>query len=125
MSTWGGGGATFVADAGGITLALPEATAALHLDGAITLGLRPEHLFPGAGPRGGDMLATVELVEGMGAETMVHLRVGTERLVMRIPGDQEVPTVGELTCHADLSRAHYFDAATGARIDTSTEAVSA
>ncbi|WP_341907217.1 sn-glycerol-3-phosphate ABC transporter ATP-binding protein UgpC [Polaromonas sp. YR568] len=80
--------------------------------GQIT-GVRPEHLD--IGPSGWAL--QVETVELLGAERLVHARLGEERLIIRTHEDQPAPAVGSII-HAlpREDRMHYFDAQTGQRI---------
>jgi sn-glycerol 3-phosphate transport system ATP-binding protein len=86
-------------------------------DGKI-LGVRPEHLEPcGAGEA---MLAIeVDLVEPLGADTLVYGHVGGNaaeaRVVVRLPASQQVPG-GRLPLRYSAANTHWFDAATGKRI---------
>ena len=76
------------------------------------LGIRPEHLDIGdAG-----WALQVETVELLGAERLVHARLGDEKLIIRTHEDQGAPAVGS-TIHAlpREDRVHWFDAATGQR----------
>ncbi|MDP2315974.1 MAG: ABC transporter ATP-binding protein [Pseudomonadota bacterium] len=70
------------------------------------VGVRPNDVRIGAGPHE----ATVEVVEKLGFEAMVHLRVGTEVLVARVEG-----AVPSGTVRVDFARAYRFDRATGER----------
>ncbi|MBM4368306.1 MAG: ATP-binding cassette domain-containing protein [Deltaproteobacteria bacterium] len=71
------------------------------------VGVRPEAVQLGAGPH----VATVEVVERLGFESHVHLRLGDEPLVARVEGP--VPS-GEV--RVDFARSYRFDRATGARV---------
>ena len=93
------------------------ARAAGHAGRPVILGLRPEHLhdartLPAADPAR-TFPATIEVCEPMGAETFLHLRVGTATLIARVaPGPHH--TVGTILPLAlALEHAHLFDAATG------------
>jgi sn-glycerol 3-phosphate transport system ATP-binding protein len=76
------------------------------------LGIRPEHLD--IGQTGWEL--QVETVELLGAERLVHARLGDEKLIIRTHEDQGAPAVGS-TIHAlpREERLHWFDAATGQR----------
>jgi sn-glycerol 3-phosphate transport system ATP-binding protein len=76
------------------------------------LGVRPEHLD--IGPTGWAL--QVETVELLGAERLVHARLGEEQLIIRTHEDQGAPEVGS-TIHAQPreDRLHWFDATTGQR----------
>ncbi|MGA8391591.1 MAG: sn-glycerol-3-phosphate import ATP-binding protein UgpC [Burkholderiaceae bacterium] len=82
--------------------------------GAI-LGIRPEHLT--LGTEGWPLL--VETVELLGAERLIHARLGDEMLTIRTEEATPPPAVGS-TCHAlpRPDRLHWFDAGTGRRIET-------
>lgn len=83
----------------------------------LELGVRPEDIgASGDGPESTRCRATVDLVEPMGSETFVHLRLGDAPLLSRLSGDA-VPRVGEtIELVLNLSRAHLFDAASGAAV---------
>jgi multiple sugar transport system ATP-binding protein len=108
---------------GAIEIAVGDAVlrAAAKGSGAeVTIGIRPEHLTvaspsdPGEGQLRLDGL--VEVVEPLGAETMVEVNCRGKRLLVRIKGDT-LPTVGEkLILHAERERFFYFDAASGRRL---------
>ena len=73
----------------------------------VVWGVRPEAVRLGVG----DRRATVEVVERLGFESHVHLRMGGERLVARVEG--AVPA-GEVAVRFD--RVLRFDPTTGTRI---------
>jgi sn-glycerol 3-phosphate transport system ATP-binding protein len=79
-----------------------------------TLGIRPEHLT--LGNEGWQL--QVETVELLGAERLIHARLGDELLTIRTEEATPPPAVGG-TCHAlpRPDRLHWFDAGTGRRID--------
>jgi multiple sugar transport system ATP-binding protein len=71
------------------------------------VGVRPNDVRIGEGPHE----ATVEVVEKLGFEAMVHLRLGAETLIARVEG-----AVPEGRVRVGFTRAYAFDRATGARI---------
>jgi sn-glycerol 3-phosphate transport system ATP-binding protein len=76
------------------------------------LGVRPEHLD--IGPTGWAL--QVETVELLGAERLVHARLGEEQLIIRTHEDQGAPEVGStIHAHPREDRLHWFDATTGQR----------
>ena len=81
--------------------------------GAI-LGIRPEHLTLGSD----GWALQVETVELLGAERLIHARLGDEMLTIRTDEGTPAPTVGS-TAHAlpHPKRLHWFDAATGRRLE--------
>ena len=84
------------------------------LEPGVELGVRPHQVHLGAPePELGQRWpATVELVETLGFESFVHLRVGDDRLVARVEGPP--PARGPAT--VQLRAALRFDPSTGARI---------
>ena len=77
------------------------------------LGIRPEHI---------DITQTgwplqVETVELLGAERLVHARLGSESLTLRLDASLPAPTSGESFCITPRAdKLHWFDAKTGQRI---------
>jgi sn-glycerol 3-phosphate transport system ATP-binding protein len=78
------------------------------------MGIRPEHLDITAG---GDWTLQVDTVELLGAERLVHARLGQETLTLRLDASIPAPEPGG-TFHATprAERLHWFDAATQKRI---------
>ena len=77
------------------------------------LGIRPEHLDIGTE----GWALQVETVELLGAERLVHARLGDEQLIIRTHEDQGAPAIGS-TIHAQprQDRMHWFNAETGQRL---------
>jgi len=106
------GGSHFSLLAGG------KATAAIggaEAGRAVTVGVRPEH-FRLAGTQEAMVSGTVEMVEELGADTLLHVGHGAGRIIARLPHGVQ-PAVGSiLHLAADPSSVFLFDSATGARI---------
>jgi sn-glycerol 3-phosphate transport system ATP-binding protein len=78
------------------------------------LGVRPEHLFLASD----GWSVEVETVELLGAERLIHARLGTEPLTWRLPADQAAPGAGEVCRMAALpEHLHWFDMESGLRVD--------
>ena len=78
------------------------------------LGIRPEHLHitPGQG-----WSLQVETVELLGAERLVHARLGQESLTIRLDESVAAPAPGQnFEASARADRLHQFDASTGLRV---------
>jgi sn-glycerol 3-phosphate transport system ATP-binding protein len=77
------------------------------------LGIRPEHLELSSS--GWEM--TVDTVELLGAERLVHARLGTETLTLRLDASLTAPAAGQ-TFHATPKEGclHHFNAETGKRL---------
>ncbi|MDE2368730.1 MAG: sn-glycerol-3-phosphate ABC transporter ATP-binding protein UgpC [Burkholderiales bacterium] len=101
-------GTRFEVDGGGaITLAAPAPR-----DGALVLGLRPEHA-----QAGGDWMLEVDLVEMLGAERLVHGRLAGAAFTLRVDATLAPPQPGaRIGIGADAQRLHWFDAEQGRRI---------
>jgi len=81
----------------------------------VQLGVRPEHLEP-CGESEANFIAEVDLVEPLGADTLAHGKVGGERIIARLHA--ALNTVeGRMPLRFQPENRHYFDAATGARLD--------
>ena len=81
----------------------------------VLLGVRPEHLEPCA-ESDAAFVAAVDLIEPLGADTLVHGTVEGARIVARLHGTQRV-SAGRLPLRFDPAHRHYFDAGSGARIE--------
>jgi len=81
----------------------------------VLLGVRPEHLEPCA-ESDAAFVAAVDLIEPLGADTLVHGTVEGARIVARLSGAQRV-SEGRLPLRFDPAHRHYFDAGIGARIE--------
>ncbi len=81
----------------------------------LTLGVRPEHLEIGPSGLPGGLELSVELVEPLGSETVVHGRTSAgEAVVMRLSGAVEVQD--RLSAIVSAAHLHVFDRDTGARL---------
>ncbi len=95
----------------------------------IVIGVRPEHLSvfaagaPEAVPTAGVALrGTVELIENLGREQLVHCRVGEERVTVACERE-DAWGIGELVVlAAPVSRVHLFDRESGRRLEWRSEA---
>jgi multiple sugar transport system ATP-binding protein len=80
----------------------------------LTIGVRPEHLVP-VGANGG-LHGVVEMVEPLGADTLVHLGMAGRTVIARLPQGAS-PAIGERMNFDVLpSRVYVFDASSGERI---------
>jgi sn-glycerol 3-phosphate transport system ATP-binding protein len=94
-------------------LALP---ARAPRDGALLLGLRPEHAEPATADTGWPFV--VDLVEMLGAERLVYGQLAGAPFTWRIDGTLPPPRRGEtLHLKAAAERLHWFDPADGRRVE--------
>ena len=96
---------------GGATLTLPEAA---PTQGEVILGVRPEHIDNWRAESGWPL--NVEMVEMLGAERLVHGKLGDSPFTLRIDATLAPPVVGEtLQLAISAKHLHWFDAKTGQR----------
>jgi sn-glycerol 3-phosphate transport system ATP-binding protein len=97
----------------GLALDLPAGAGAT---GAVTVGIRPEHLAIGGRP-GASLPLTVELIEPLGAETLVHGRLpGGREITARIDGESDVAIGARLAFGVEPRHVHLFDRDSGRRL---------
>ncbi len=82
---------------------------------AVTLGIRPEHVLT---PPEAAVPLTVELVELLGADSIVHGRLpGGAALLVRLPGVSTLAPGAVLPVALPMTADHLFDRASGKRLD--------
>jgi multiple sugar transport system ATP-binding protein len=95
----------------GAMLALdPTRGAAARAAGAAEIGIRPEDLRLCDGAQTGTMAGEIYVVEPMGSETLVDLRVGDERLTVRANRRFTAPIGSAIRVTFDTRDACFFDA---------------
>ncbi len=116
-----------IAQAEGLQVTLPEQFSEIeavreHAGGQVAFGVRPTDIhdasLPGpVTPEPGNTVATsVEVVEPMGAESMVYLRAGAHSLVASLDSATCAAEGAELAVALNLDHAHLFDLETGETI---------
>jgi multiple sugar transport system ATP-binding protein len=81
----------------------------------IAIGIRPEHLLP-AGEGAPSFAPVIEMVEALGNETLVNLRLGPQPLVARVPPREMPPPGSSMPLSVAPGRWHAFDTVTGERL---------
>ena len=79
---------------------------------AITLGIRPE-AAQAVADDSGQIKAVIEVVEPMGSETYLNVRVGEQRAVIRVAPELKVAPDQILPLAVDPGKFHLFDADSG------------
>jgi sn-glycerol 3-phosphate transport system ATP-binding protein len=98
---------------GDTVLTLPEPA---PRDGALLLGVRPEHAAVVAVPGAEGWPMQVEMLEMLGAERLVYGRIGGSAFTLRIDGMLVPPKAGAtLALKVATDQVHWFDPASGAR----------
>ena len=102
--------------AGAAALPLPQA-AGLGEGREIDWGVRPEHVELAPGAADADAEVAVDLVEALGADTLVHARLADGgALTLRLPGTTRVREGDRLPLRLPPAALHAFDAVSGRRI---------
>ena len=79
----------------------------------VIFGIRPEHISQQKTEPADEMVSsTVELVEPMGAEYFMYLKVGENACVARASGFWNVSIDEQIDVYFNMKQAHYFDSAT-------------
>jgi sn-glycerol 3-phosphate transport system ATP-binding protein len=103
--------------AGGQRLETPHARG--HAGRPVTVGIRPEHLEPAEPANGaGRLTLTAELVEALGADTVVHGSIPDHAtpILARLPGSTRIGMGETLTLAVGREGLHLFDAETAKAI---------
>ncbi len=118
------GGGTRLQLPGGESLPLGEAWAGAEDGRRVTLGIRPEDLQV-AEVEGAMASLSVDLVEQLGADTLVHGHFGSDRtdLTLRLSGVRQLRAGEPLPLAVAPDRLHLFDRQTGRRLAPAQEAV--
>jgi sn-glycerol 3-phosphate transport system ATP-binding protein len=104
-------GSTFQLDGATLALAQPVPRA-----GELLLGLRPEHAELRMGDGAGWPMV-VEMIEMLGAERLVHGRVGSSMFTVRQDSTLVPPPIGStVALHGTPAHLHWFDASTQQRL---------
>lgn len=82
----------------------------------VVLGVRPENIAPCRGETEDALMAVVEVVEPLGSETLLHLTIDGQNLVVKTDPDYK-PVEGEhIKIAFDMNKAHIFEQETGKTI---------
>jgi multiple sugar transport system ATP-binding protein len=105
----------------GVRLALPASFAARlkpYLGQAVTLGIRPEDLrvVPGEAGNGLTFEAVVEVVERLGSEILLDLKVGSGSMVAAVEPTVPAKVRERLRLTLNPERLHFFDTRTEAAL---------
>jgi multiple sugar transport system ATP-binding protein len=112
---------SLIAENSGLRIKLPEATAQRlrgHTGREITLGVRPEDLTVAGAADPDDLSfdAVIEVVEQLGSEILLDMKVGEGAMVASVEPTVSVKVRDKLRVAMRPSRLHVFDAKTGAAI---------
>ena len=87
-------------------------------DGAVWLGIRPEHIVTGAAAAGATFSgsAEIDIVEPMGSDTLVWIDFAGQSVRVRTEGQSGLTSGETLNIGFDANRVHLFDMATEIRL---------
>ena len=104
--------------AGNARFLLPDGVPAGAGSRPITIGIRPEHFEPATSDHPGVIRMRAEIVEKLGADTLVHGILGPRgpALTVRLPNDAGFGAGEEVSIAVDPLHLHVFDAESGRRI---------
>jgi multiple sugar transport system ATP-binding protein len=112
----GEGGPRLVLGEGAIELAR-YAFSTTPMPGGAVFGIRPEHIGLGTAPPGRHAATgRIDIVEPMGADTIVWTSLAGHPLTLRVDGEERLSVGDTVPIHFDVARASLFDAATGNRL---------
>jgi sn-glycerol 3-phosphate transport system ATP-binding protein len=81
----------------------------------LTIGIRPEHLTPSK-PSEANLVGSVEVIEALGADTLIHVAVAGHTIIARLPNGTPAEIGEPVALAADRDRIYLFDAESGARL---------
>jgi sn-glycerol 3-phosphate transport system ATP-binding protein len=81
----------------------------------VTVGVRPEHLTPCA-PSAAHLVGSVEVIESLGADTLIHVAVAGRTVIARLPHGAPAAIGKPIALAALPERVYLFDADSGARL---------
>jgi multiple sugar transport system ATP-binding protein len=112
---------------GGVPLALPFDASAVRVDETLTLGIRPEHLSEEMGASAqGTLTGEVSVIEHLGGETLLHLRLPDERTIqLKGSGESKAVEGQRIAAGFAIRHAHLFTGDGAALASTASEAESA
>jgi sn-glycerol 3-phosphate transport system ATP-binding protein len=105
-------GAGRVALDGGGSVAIPGKVAAGR---RLTVGVRPEHLTQ-CKPSEANIVGSVEVVEALGADTLIHVAVAGRSIIARLAQGARAEIGEPIALAAARDKIYVFDAASGARL---------
>ena len=103
---------------GGDSLALPPGRFAAYAGRSVIAGIRPEHFVPASDDQEVARVA-VDMIEQLGADTLVHGHFGTDRsdLTVRLHGNQRLDADQMLPISVQPELIHLFDPDSGRRLE--------
>jgi len=98
----------------GISIEIPAGLRAGAKD-AVTVGVRPEHLVAGES-EGPVFRFTVDTIEALGADSLLHGRIGEGMLIARVDGHMTPAPGDAMVFSTRRGKLYFFDTASGKRL---------
>lgn len=73
------------------------------------LGFRPEHIHIEPITNGVELVGQIDLVEHMGAETHIHVYIGDEKIIVKVPYDVNTNSGEKIKIYLDEEKLYLFD----------------
>ena len=83
----------------------------------VLLGIRPEFLELKAGENKQKISASIDLVELLGHEYIVHASAGEQRFIAKITSEEDLKEAKHMDLFLDMSKVYFFDTKTQKRIN--------
>ncbi|MCP0913464.1 MULTISPECIES: ABC transporter ATP-binding protein [Legionella] len=101
----------------GIELPLPNCLKARSSGDKVVVGIRPEHILPAVEPASNSIEATVDFIDDMGSDKILHLFsvTGNIKFLVRVFADTHL-AYEKLNFQLDLAKANIFCQETGIRL---------
>jgi sn-glycerol 3-phosphate transport system ATP-binding protein len=81
----------------------------------VTVGVRPEHLAP-CKPSEANLVGSVEVVEALGADTLIHVAVAGRSIIARLQHEAAAEVGEPIALAAPRDKVYLFDAESGGRL---------
>jgi multiple sugar transport system ATP-binding protein len=106
------GGGRISIETAGRTLDVPRVSVSVGAGASVTVGVRPEDLTVQPGPAPQGVPGEVTLVERLGGETLVHIRLdadGGSTAIAKLAGDTALRASAAVALSIDPAKCHLFD----------------
>ncbi len=105
---------TFIARQNGMSLQIPKERSQISTSGTTAkLGIRPENIELMTGDTQGDTVGEVMLVEPLGRDDMLDVKIGAEHFYVLADPAMRVRTGDQVRLKFDTSKVQFFDSTTG------------
>ncbi|PLV59951.1 ABC transporter ATP-binding protein [Thermotoga sp. KOL6] len=82
----------------------------------VVMGIRPENIYLEEKPNTVKLTGEIYFAEKLMSDTILHINIGNDKIVAKIPGDVDFKSGEKISFFLDLGRLHLFHPKTGERI---------